>query len=98
LNQEAGNAPRQSWSGSWNVPEAAPVRVWDLTTGREAPTFTNHTGFVTGLADSADGRRLASASEDETVRVWEAATGRKVFTLRGHVGHGKVARLGETAY
>ena len=31
-----------------------------------------------------DGRRVVSASEDETLKVWDVATGRCLATLEGH--------------
>ena len=31
-----------------------------------------------------DGRRIVSASDDETLKVWDVATGKCVATLRGH--------------
>jgi WD40 repeat protein/tRNA A-37 threonylcarbamoyl transferase component Bud32 len=43
-----------------------------------------HTGSVTSVAYSPDGRRLASASRDQTVKVSDAGTGELVLTLRGH--------------
>ena len=33
-----------------------------------------------------DGRRVVSASNDNTLKVWEIATGKCVATLRGHSG------------
>jgi Tol biopolymer transport system component len=47
-------------------------------------TYHGHTSIVTGLAWSPDGKRIASASQDETVQVWDAATGDNVLTYRGH--------------
>ena len=38
------------------------------------------------VAFSPDGRRIASAGDDETVKVWDAATGQEILTLKGHTG------------
>jgi DNA-binding beta-propeller fold protein YncE len=60
------------------------VKVWDAATGQEIRTLTGHAGFVTSVAYSPDGRRLASAGFVQTVKVWDAGTWQEILTLRGH--------------
>jgi WD40 repeat protein len=75
-------SPDGRWivSGSWDHM----LKIWDLSTNREALTLKEHTGEVWSAAYSPDGRRIVSASWDRTLKIWDAATGREVSTLRGH--------------
>jgi WD40 repeat protein len=47
-------------------------------------TLTGHTDSVTSCAFSPDGRRIVSASRDETLKLWNANTGAEMSTLEGH--------------
>src|SRR5438105_6151338 len=38
-------------------------------------TYHGHTDYVSGVAWSPDGKRIASASGDHTVQVWDATDG-----------------------
>src|SRR5207302_103430 len=64
------------------------VKLWDLAAGREERTLTGHTGPVTRVAFSPDGRLLASSSGDPAapgrpgqVKLWDVASGRLLRTL-----------------
>jgi Caspase domain/WD domain, G-beta repeat len=59
---------------------------------------TGHTGAVTSLVFSPDGRTLASASLDRTVRLWDTATNRPIGgPLSGHTGQVRSVAFSPTA-
>jgi WD40 repeat protein len=69
------------------------IRVFDLDTGRTIHELKGHllpnrlvsNNFqVNSLIFSPDGKRIVSASNDDTIKVWDAETGREIRTLRGH--------------
>src|SRR5262249_39326522 len=56
-----------------------------LTAGAAEPlVWKEHEDGVNGLALSPDGKRLASAGDDEVIKIWDPATGKVLLTLEGH--------------
>ena len=58
------------------------IAILNADSGKAVLHLTGHTGPVTGLDWSSDGRRLASASADGSVRVWDANTGVELLKLQ----------------
>ena len=52
--------------------------------GRMLQIFKRHSGPVTGVSVSADGRRAVSSSDDKTLIVWDVEGGAGLRTLEGH--------------
>ncbi len=66
-----------------NDPEGE-VRLWNAATGQLLQTYSGHTDSALAVAFSHDGRRLVSASYDNTARVWDVDTGSQLLLLSGH--------------
>jgi WD40 repeat protein len=45
--------------------------------------LVGHSGTIAGIAFSADGRRIATASAIGTAMIWDAASGQPVLMLHG---------------
>ncbi len=61
------------------------VKCYDTKTWQSlSKNFGGHGDVVYSVAWSADGSKLATASQDKTAKVWEWATGKELWTLKDH--------------
>lgn len=77
---EIASAYSRYENGSWKYG----LNILNSTTGANVSAFTGHSEFVSAIAWSADGKRLASGSADRSVRILDAVTGENLKTLTGH--------------
>jgi WD40 repeat protein len=68
----AGSDSRLAATGD----EAGRIHIWDVSSGETRQTFAAHEGPIVGLAFSADGDQLYSASPDKTLRCWSVSEGK----------------------
>lgn len=68
------------------VSEGATIHLKDAATGKEIAAFRGHTGDVTALAFSPDGKVLASGGQDNAVCLFDTATGKQLRRLQGNTG------------
>ena len=57
-------------SGTWS----GEIRVWDAHTGEHLKTLKGHTGGVSSVAFSPDGKTLANGRTDGTILLWDFST------------------------
>ena len=64
--------------------EDSMVRLWDIQSGSLVRELKGHTGVVTGVAFTEDGKSLVSGGEGTgTLRIWDVATGAEKQVLQG---------------
>ncbi|QEH35647.1 Serine/threonine-protein kinase PrkC [Aquisphaera giovannonii] len=85
LDADSDRGGRELTAAGGDSQHFGEVHVWDPSTGRELYQLRGHTDAVLGVAFSPDGRRLVTASDDQTIKLWDTATGQEVFALRGHL-------------
>lgn len=57
----------------------SPVRLWDVTTGREEWHVAGHQYMVGSLGFSPDGKKLVSGTGGAVLHVWDVATGKDLL-------------------
>jgi WD40 repeat protein len=74
-----------------NLPDTARTPPVTESTDVSVPGFVldrtlkGHSGWVTGVAFSPNGLRLASSSWDQTVKLWDVATGQGLGNIAGEI-------------
>ncbi len=83
--------------GSWIAvgQENGNILVYNADGTQLTRTLTGHSGPVTALAASADGKQLYSGSKDQTIRAWDPADGRMLLQIDTPAEVLSLARLGD---
>jgi WD40 repeat protein/serine/threonine protein kinase len=60
------------------------LRLVDMASRQVTKQFRGHTGWLTGVAFSPNGKQLVTSSEDKTLKIWDIDREEVVRTLEGH--------------
>ncbi len=60
------------------------IRLWNVSTGKEIRRLEGHTGYLTGLDFSPDGKTIVSASADTSARLWNVVNAEEIQRFEGH--------------
>jgi WD40 repeat protein len=74
---------------SMNAKRETRFQLWDVATGKLVRHFVGHTGWVTAVSFSPDGRRVLSGSTDGTVGIWDRGSGRLLQSMRSRRAEGE---------
>jgi WD40 repeat protein len=58
------------------------VKLWDARSGELRQDLTGHTIFLSSVAVSPDGGRIASGDYGGVIKMWDATTGRALYTIK----------------
>jgi WD40 repeat protein/tRNA A-37 threonylcarbamoyl transferase component Bud32 len=83
MSANGGSREIRYKSGAVRVYTSNVARIWDARTGKELLVLRGHSGPITSVAFSPDGRRIVTSSRDQTARVWDTSTGQVQAVLRG---------------
>ena len=65
---------------------ASSIGIWiyDTGSGKELALLTGHTGEISSITYSPDGKTIATGSYDSTMHLWDANTGTFLRPFNGH--------------
>jgi len=69
------------------------LAAWEMEEHRLLRTFSGHTGNISSIALSPNGRYVLSASGDKTLKLWEIATGKEIRAFTGHTDYIKTVAI-----
>jgi WD40 repeat protein/serine/threonine protein kinase len=67
-------------------PATVVLKLWDLNSPKSPRSLQGHTGLITTLVFSRNGKDLASASLDHTVKIWDVAGMKEKSVLHEEAG------------
>ncbi len=79
------HVPSEELSGGPKDLRGFEWQYWNRLIHPYQRSLDRHYGAVQSVAFSGDGKRLASASYDQSVKVWDVMAGREALSLKGHV-------------
>jgi len=57
------------------------MKLWNIETGKEIRTFTEHDPNIHYVSFSADGNRLVTGNNYGIIKIWNVQTGKQILTL-----------------
>jgi hypothetical protein len=75
-------ADGQRYAAGGIMPDS--LKVYSAANNKVLAAYSGHTGTISALSWSPDGRTIASASYDTTVQLWNAANGEHILSYTDH--------------
>ena len=73
-------------SGAIRQPPVSSLKLYDLESPNIPYTLLDHTGVITSLCFSPNGKQLVSAGLDRIVRIWDVEAKKETFVLHEEAG------------